>query len=503
MRQVLSAAVLFAASGSAFGQITGPSTNTSPYILATQGLGHVVQTKSLFTVGDSIGGYKMVGLPDGMGAYSNGDGTFTLMLNHEVGAAAGVTRAHGSTGAFVSRWVIDANGNVISGRDHNTSAQDVFTYNSSTGQYNAGTTAFNRFCSADLASASAYRFGEYGTDARLFMNGEESGAEGRAFAHIVSGGAAAGENQSWELARLGKFSWENSVTSGYAQRKTIVMGTDDATTNGQVYMYVGEKQNSGNTVQRAGLTNGNLYGVQVNGWTSEDRNAPPPINTRFSMFNHGDVSATTGAALNTASVNAGVMNFARPEDGTWDTRSGYENDFYFVTTDRFNDANNLGRSRLWRMRFDDITNPEAGGTLSCLLDGTQGQQMFDNMCIDSHGRILIQEDPGNNGYLASIWMYDIASGNVLKIAEHDANRFVTGAPSFLTRDEESSGIIDAKDILGDGWFLLNSQAHYGISGELVEGGQLMAMYVDPNLVPAPGTLGLMGLAGLTMTRRRR
>ncbi len=176
---------------------------------------------------------------------------------------------------------------------------------------------------------------------------------------------------------------------------------------------------------------------------------------------------------------------------------------YFVTTDRFNDANNLGRSRLWRMRFDDITNPEAGGTLSCLLDGTQGQQMFDNMCIDSHGRILIQEDPGNNGYLASIWMYDIASGNVLKIAEHDANRFVTGAPSFLTRDEESSGIIDAKDILGDGWFLLNSQAHYGISGELVEGGQLMAMYVDPNLVPAPGTLGLMGLAGLTMTRRRR
>jgi hypothetical protein len=26
------------------------------------------------TVGDSIGGYKMAGIPDGLGAYDNGDG---------------------------------------------------------------------------------------------------------------------------------------------------------------------------------------------------------------------------------------------------------------------------------------------------------------------------------------------------------------------------------------------------------------------------------------------
>jgi len=34
------------------------------------------------------------------------------------------------------------------------------------------------------------------------------------------------------------------------------------------------------------------------------------------------------------------------------------------------------------------------------------------------------------------------------------------------------------NILGPGWFLLDVQAHYNISGELVQGGQLLAMF-DP------------------------
>jgi hypothetical protein len=45
--------------------------------------------------------------------------------------------------------------------------------------------------------------------------------------------------------------------------------------------------------------------------------------------------------------------------------------------------------------------------------------------------------------------------------------------------EESSGIIDVSSILGEGWYLLDVQAHYPIAGELVEGGQLLAMYVPP------------------------
>lgn len=511
MKSTLGVLAVIAASGAAFGQTTGPSSSQSPYVLPTV---PGVSTTSILTVGDTIGGYRMVGIPDGLGAFGNGDGTFTLMMNHELGNTAGIARAHGQTGAFVSRWNINASaGNLVvnSGRDHNTSAADAYEYSSATGTWsNAPSPAqrWSRFCSGDLAAPSAYYNAAtgLGTQSRIFMNGEETGAEGRAYAHIVTGAAT---NQTWQLPHLGKFSWENSVANPKAQDKTIVMGTDDSTP-GQVYMYVGNKTNTGNDIERAGLTNGNLYGVRVAGNPLENRTTGIASNTRFDLFNHGNVANTTGASLQTASAANGVTEFLRPEDGAWDARPGFENDFYFVTTDRYNNAGDgtgtqVGRSRLWRMRFDDITNPTAGGTVTALLDGTEGQQMFDNICIDSQGRILLQEDVGNNQRSGRIWLYDTASGGYGQIAQHDPARFgnYSAATSPFNQDEESSGIIDAKDILGNGWFLFDVQAHYAISGELVEGGQLLAMYVDPSIIPAPGAATLLGLGGLMAARRRR
>lgn len=141
-RSAVSAAALVCAAGSAFGQVTGPSSSQSPYMLPAVG---GVITKSVLTTGDTIGGYRMVGIPDGLGAYSNGDGSFSLFMNHEIPAASGVARAHGSTGAFVSRWNIDGTTLAVnSGRDHNTGANDVNTWNG-TG-YVQGTTQYNRLC---------------------------------------------------------------------------------------------------------------------------------------------------------------------------------------------------------------------------------------------------------------------------------------------------------------------------------------------------------------------
>jgi hypothetical protein len=58
----------------------------------------------------------------------------------------------------------------------------------------------------------------------------------------------------------------NAVASPFAQDQTVVMGIDDSTP-GQVYVYVGQKQAAGTAVEKAGLTNGNLYGIAVNGFT--------------------------------------------------------------------------------------------------------------------------------------------------------------------------------------------------------------------------------------------
>ena len=119
-----------------------------------------------------------------------------------------------------------------------------------------------------------------------------------------------------------------------------------------------------------------------------------------------------------------------------------------------------------------------------VLDGTEGHHMMDNLTITRRGEIFLQEDPGASNYLATIWRYTIATDTLQAVARHDPERFESGRAGFLTNDEESSGIIDASDILGEGWFLLDVQAPYNIvdpelDPELVAGGQLLALHVPP------------------------
>ncbi|MBO9700441.1 MAG: esterase-like activity of phytase family protein [Sporocytophaga sp.] len=446
---------------------TGMSTSTSSYLAPiTAG----VKLTSILTAKDVIGNYKMCGTPDGLGAFDNNDGTFTLLMNHEFVATAGVARAHGSTGSFVSKWVINKSDlTVISGSDliqnvNLWNGTEYTTYNSANP---SALTAFGRFCSADLPAVSAYYNAKtgLGTQARIFMNGEESGNEGRVMGHIASGPAA---GTSYELPALGKASWENLVARPVASDKTVVIGMDDSTP-GQVYVYIGTKTNSGSDVEKAGLINGKLYGVSVTGMLNEANANFAAAGTTFTLVDLGDVKNQTGATINTNSNNLGVTNFLRPEDGAWDPSN--LNDFYFNTTNAITSP-----SRLWRLRFSDINNPEAGGTVEAVLDGTEGQKMLDNLTIDHFGHVLLVEDVGGDAHIGRVLQYNIATDELTTVAEHDRTRFLNGGANFLTQDEEASGILDMQEILGPGMFLTSDQAHYGIAGEVVEGGQLLALF---------------------------
>ena len=430
-----------------------------------------VTISKILTVGDSTaGGYKMVGIPDGLGAFDNNNGTFTLLMNHEINSSLGINRAHGNKGAFVSKWVINkSNLSVVSGSDltttvklWNTTTKVFDTYNSS----NPMAVGFSRFCSADLPATTAFLNGTTGTAERIFLNGEESGNEGRAFAHIATGPNA---GTTYELPYLGKYSWENAVASPTKGAKTIVAGMDDGT-GGQVYFYIGTKTKTGTEIDRAGLNNGKIFGVKVTGLTSESNTSVPTPNSPFTLFDLGIVRDSTGASLESRSVANAVTTFFRPEDGAWDPRK--PTDFYFLTTNSF-----ANPSRLWKLAFKSIASPEQGGTITAVLDGTEGAKMMDNMAIDSFGNIFIQEDVGNNAHIGKTWVYNIENDRLVEIAQHDTMRFLNGATNFLTQDEEASGIIDMKNILGKGKFLFVDQAHYATNTELVEGGQLLAMTV--------------------------
>lgn len=425
-----------------------------------------VVVKELITTGEAVGGYKLAGLPDGQGAFDNGDGTFTLLVNHEMGADRGVVRAHGAKGAFVSKWIVRKSDlTVLSGEDL---IKKMFLWDNATKAYKESVFAAGRFCSADLAAKSAYFDATTGLgfDGRIFMNGEETGTEGKGFAHLLDG-------TSWELPRLGKFSWENSVAAPGAGAKTVVIGLDDSG-GGQVYVYVGDKTNSGSAIDNAGLTNGKLYGLKAVGFPVEDAAAGIPSGTAVELVEVPDIENKTGAQLESESNAALVTRFARPEDGAWDPKN--PNDFYFVTT-----ASYTSSTRLWRVRFVDVKNPLLGAKIELLIDGqVEGGKMFDNIDVDKFGHVYLQEDIGGQDALGKVWRYDIATDKLTEIAQHNPVFFAPGAPLFLTRDEESSGIIDASDILGQGWFLANVQAHYAYPGDpaIVEGGQLVAIF-DP------------------------
>jgi secreted PhoX family phosphatase len=248
---------------------------------------------------------------------------------------------------------------------------------------------------------------------------------------------------------------ENAPVANTGDDTTVLMGNPDATP-GFLRLYKGAKTSTGSPVDRAGLSNGDVHVLVANAGPDDGvfrtANAKgKPVAVSFTKVDWNK----TGAAQDADAKTAGALAFTRIEDGAWDPKN--VNDYYFVTTEN-RDKTKTPQGALWRLRFKDVSKPELGGTLTVLLDGTedivpktegvQSWQKPDNLDIDTHGNMVIQEDPG--------------------------------AKNFITRDEESSGVIDAEALLGKGLFLLDAQVHAttDVSMDAVEKGQMLTMKVD-------------------------
>jgi Ca2+-binding RTX toxin-like protein len=467
---------------------TGPSTSTDPFLLALE---PNVRLTSIVTSGDALPSDGLFGgVPDGIGAFDNGDGTITVLVNHELTNAEGIARDHGSIGAYVDRIVLDkATLEVVSADDL---IKTVHQWNDATDSYFVGTTAFSRFCSGDLPAQTALfnSADGLGTAAHIYFTGEETSPEGRATATIVDGPNA---GNTYELPYLGNMAYENIVLNPFQQDKTVIAMDDDTSPpgQGQVYIYVGQKQSAGSDIDRAGLSGGQFYGIKVGAGGLEQNGAA--LSGSFSLValgNNGDVSNSTGAQIETQSIATGVTGFLRPEDFAWDP--AHPNTAYFTTTNNFS-----GTSRIYQLTFNDISNPTAGGTIQAVVESSNyGAHMFDNLTV-ANGHVIVQEDPGNNAYVSRMWDYDIASHSFTQIATFNPGQFQPGAPNFITQDEESSGVLDVTSLLGDSdtrAYLFDAQVHSATGNPAtVERGQLDVMYIDtPQLTGGNGNDNLFG-----------
>ena len=486
----------------------GPSTTTNPYVLPVADGVRIISILTVNDPGAARNGYEMVGIPDGIGLTIEG-GTVVAFMNHELRSERGIVRRHGQTGAFVSRLVIDPTTLAVThGSDLIDPGVRFWDYVSdgyvTTGARFADGTPqdlrFSRFCSGTLSDPGIFDLGAFGDKGQIYFANEEAGDNGRLFGVLTDGTTQA-------LPRLGLFSWENTVPANNTSRTTLVMGQEDgpgpgpAPTDGsQLWVYVGTKQNSGDPFARAGLTNGLSHVIDaVDPAVTDDpswRAAYPkgvaaPVTLREVGWDQ------TGAAQNVEAKSKG-LSLNRIEDGHWDPR--HRNDFYFLTTEGGDRTTSFPFTRdgggLWRLSWQDIDRPELGATLTLLLDGSEeiapGEPKMnkpDNVVIDHHGNLLIQEDPGNNAHLARIIAYRLRDGAMGVVARFDPARFALGGASFMTQDEESSGIVDAEKILGKkGTFLFDAQVHTAAGlpagtgpntvQEYVEHGQLLVLRVD-------------------------
>jgi len=470
---------------------TGPSTETAPYVLP---LAAGVDITSLLTVADggsASNGYEMVGIPDGLGAFARNNGKVATFMNHELPATSGIVRKHGQTGAFVSRLVLKPNSNeIVRGADLIDPGVQYWDYLQGSYEdmpnlagvqadgdvFPAYLAAFGRFCSGDLtAPGQLYNpTSGRGYDGQVYFANEEVGDEGRAFGVTTRG-------KAYQLPRLGLFSWENTLAAYNQTDTTMVMGNEDAST-GQMWVYSGTKTFFGQPMARAGLTNGADFVIDLLDEAVDSdaayraaygKGSPQP-------FDLSEVDWDQSGADQNAEALVEGLTLNRIEDGEFDPNN--PNDYYFLTTAGSPQGTRDGGG-LWLASFTDIEQPELGGTLTLLLDGTESINLAspDNMTIDQHGNLLIQEDPGGSDILARIVAYRIADGATGAVAEFDPALFAPGGSGFLTNNEESSGIVDTEDLLGPGSFLFDAQVHVAPPEnplEYVERGQFLRLQVS-------------------------
>ena len=499
--------------------------------------GPELQVSSLLTIGEITNGlkpgssvYAAPGILDGTGAFDNGDGTYTVYVNSELGAtkgyqyqvdyasAAGVpTAVKNIGGARISQFIVD--------KDIDDDASNGFQSRIVSGGLaydtviGADDNGFDRFCSATLFEANQFGAGK-GFANRLYLTGEESNG-----AMYVLDPAT---RTLWEAASLGKGSWENAalVDTGSASTIGLVL-FDDATA--PLYMWVGNKNASGDVLDQNGLRSGNLYAWKpaagVIPEAGSDATAGPdsddlkaiasgtPLNGNWVLL--GDqtfVASKTASQLRAAAVAAGAMQFSRPEDGDTNPLNGQQLVFNTTGSASFGSGDKYGNvitlDFTAAFAADGQLNAAGSTVLKVIYDGdkladpTAGLRSPDNLTWSADGSIYVQEDRTVSPWGSvdgSIWklsnsQLDPVTGQALAerwaVIDRQLPYGQTDALAGVSNlgEWESSGIIDVSKIYGltpGSMFIADVQAHGLKDGNLwgdsylVEGGQLNLIQQNP------------------------
>ena len=470
---------------------------------------------SLITVGEFTNGlnpgdsvYAPTGIFDGQGAYDNADGTYTLLVNSELGATSGYGYLlpgveGGFTGARISSLVIDKDVDDDASNGYQSAViagglayDSIYLDGSDTAIDQAADlgAGFKRFCAANLVEANSFG-ADKGFADRIYLVGEEEfSADGGSFFALDVNGRAI-----HEVVGFGKGTWESATSIDTGSSDTVaVLLFDDA--KAPLYIWVGRKSAAADAsfLERNGLatSQGSLYtfvttalpenGVSV-GPDSSDLFAFTQANGINTAINGSWVDLATldpnyaslGApALRQLAVGAGALQLSRIEDGEVNPLNSQQAVFVSTGTADFSKGDLYGN--VYTLDFgaafgsDGLISGAGDSVLKVVYDGdlladpTTGIRNPDNMTISADGFAYLQEDRANGGGTdisagnfgtqeASIWQLEIdpitgdSIGDPTRWAQIDRTAVPTAygqtQPAFTSPDSNGVGNWESSGII--------------------------------------------------------
>lgn len=336
------------------------------------------------------------------------------------------------------------------------------------GEYilNANATAFTAQCSGSLITPEEHGFGP------LYLSGGEWGGSSKGVFVTSPTKNRSDADFGRMLDAFGQWSTENAVVIGKDAypRYTVALIGDDTGSNkepvGDLGIYVG---------RRGDLQNGKLYGLKVIDTKVEfemDMDEGVTYEVEFVELIERDYTL-----LEKECREKGIIGFSRVEDIDWRRGSAAANrEVYFcVTGRRSDDLKDKGTEfgRVYKLELnEDDKNPTGNAKLTCVLDGDKldgkAKEFLspDNIVV-SENYAYIQEDPNykndptaNKGHFASLYQYDLNSGNLVKVLECDQKAAEAAGYGSVSSYWELTGMIDVSEVTGKpNTFMLITQNH--------------------------------------------
>ena len=393
-------------------------TSARPYLISTDpGTTVTPILTSGEVIGGRLGGFQFTGVPDGIGTYTSAGNRLEVYVNHETAHEWG-----DASDSRVSHVTLNPNMRVV-GADYLVD----------------GTEGYQYFCSSTLDLVRGVPW---------YFTGEE-------WIGTPKGGISIAVNtvtgRIVETPHFGHLNHENVVPIKGLSKAMVYLAEDSFRQESQAYAYYSDS--FAKAIRGRGTFTVWVPDDDGDGKPSTDDIAVgDTLGGRFVSI--PNAARYTGLELNEKAERMGAFEFVRIEDAAHDPG----NPGVIYLSDTGANPAETRNGRLYRMTVDPA-NPRRA-SLEVVLDGDAGDDIvnLDNLGINET-TLVMQEDRNktSTGY-ARVLTYDLGTGTLTPVARLDPSPKAIeagGGPGVW----ESSGVVDVSDFYGDGYWLLDVQAH--------------------------------------------